>query len=155
MDADRDHDTYEILIWGPGQKKKDPGVKTNMIQFRKWTDDRYIPDNLLEFRAIVKINIVRADKDEQRAGNCVMFVCPSGVHRCGTMAALDIILDRIAAEKKVGLIETITVLRKQRYGCFTHFEHYSHVADLIVRHAVSSGIVDPTCIGVRKKSNNA
>lgn len=30
-----------------------------------------------------------------------MFVCPSGVHRCGTFAALNILLDRLSAEKKV------------------------------------------------------
>uniref|UniRef100_A0A7E4VS07 Tyrosine-protein phosphatase domain-containing protein n=1 Tax=Panagrellus redivivus TaxID=6233 RepID=A0A7E4VS07_PANRE len=153
MDQDRDHDMYELIMFGPSSRgnKGSGGVRTLLIQFRKWVDDRQIPDNLLEFRAIIKIAIARAEKDE-RAGSVVTFVCPSGVHRCGTLAALDIILDRIAAERKVGLIETINVLRKQRYGCFTHFEHFAHVADLIVRHAVSSGIVDPTCIGVRKKN---
>lgn len=44
--------------------------------------------------------MARAEKDE-RAGGVLMFVCPSGVHRCGTLAAIDIILDRVAAERKV------------------------------------------------------
>uniref|UniRef100_A0A914S6J0 Uncharacterized protein n=1 Tax=Parascaris equorum TaxID=6256 RepID=A0A914S6J0_PAREQ len=36
---------------------------------------------------------------------------------------------------KVGLLETANIVRSQRYGCMAHFSHYSHVADLIVRHA--------------------
>lgn len=50
------------------------------------------------------------------------------------------------------MIETINNLRKQRYGCFTHFEHYAHISDLVVRHSVSSGIVDPNFVGVRTTS---
>uniref|UniRef100_A0AC34F805 Uncharacterized protein n=1 Tax=Panagrolaimus sp. ES5 TaxID=591445 RepID=A0AC34F805_9BILA len=155
MVQDRDHDTYDLQMSGPNSRgnKGSGGVKTQLIQFRKWVDDRQIPDNLLEFRAIIKIASARAEKDD-KAGSGILFLCPSGVHRCGTLAALDIILDRVAAERKVGLIETINILRKQRYGCFTHFEHYAHVSDLVVRHAVSSGIVDPNCIGVRPSSGN-
>ncbi|KAF8373114.1 hypothetical protein PRIPAC_79543 [Pristionchus pacificus] len=62
----------------------------------------------------------------------VLLVCPSGVHRAGTFAGLDIVLDRISAERKVGLAETVSILRTQRFGVFSMFQHYQTVADIIV-----------------------
>ncbi|KAK6105811.1 Protein-tyrosine phosphatase family protein [Brugia pahangi] len=72
----------------------------------------------------------------------VCLLCPTGVHRSGTYAILDIVLDRVTAEKKVGLLETASIVRKQRYGCMSYYSHYSHVADLVVRYAIATGIVD-------------
>ena len=100
----------------------------------------------------MKIALARAEKDGEHATGPIIYVCPSGTHRCGTMAALDIILDRITAERKValvpleeteqvGVIETLEVLRSQRYGCVSHYEHYQHIVDVVVRHAVSSWVV--------------
>ncbi|KAI6208208.1 hypothetical protein M3Y96_00090900 [Aphelenchoides besseyi] len=148
MDQDRQFDTFDITITSAARTKQ--SVRTQLLQFHKWVEDREIPDNLLEFRALLKIAMARAEKEERNEGP-IIFICPSGVHRCGTVAALDIVMDRLTIEKKVGLLDTINVVRRQRYGCFTHFDHYSHVADLIVRHAVSSGLADPNCIGVRKR----
>ena len=51
----------------------------------------------------MKIALARAEKDGEHATGPIIYVCPSGTHRCGTMAALDIILDRITAERKVAL----------------------------------------------------
>uniref|UniRef100_A0A915BAA2 Tyrosine-protein phosphatase domain-containing protein n=1 Tax=Parascaris univalens TaxID=6257 RepID=A0A915BAA2_PARUN len=97
----------------------------------------------------VKLESARAIKEFRNGPICL--VCPSGVHRCGTFAVLDIILERLANERKVGLLETVAIVRKQRYGCVTHFTHYNHVANMIVRQAISSGIVDHSCIGGSKK----
>ncbi|EFO19263.1 hypothetical protein LOAG_09232 [Loa loa] len=72
----------------------------------------------------------------------ICILCPTGVHRSGTYAVLDIVLDRVTAEKKVGLLETASIVRKQRYGCMSYYSHYSHVADLVVRYAVATGVVD-------------
>lgn len=135
---------------------------TMFMHYRKWVADQDIPDNLLEFRAMVKINAARAEKENH--GEQVMFVCPSGVHRCGVFACMDIVLDRMTSEKKVGGIlaqilrpmfevgvkQTVLIMRRQRYGLFHKFNHYAHVADIAVRHAVSSGFIDANAIGNRK-----
>lgn len=47
----------------------------------------------------VKIANARAKKDG-RSGP-ILLLCPSGVHRCGTFAVLDIVLDRLTTERKV------------------------------------------------------
>ncbi|KHN74227.1 Receptor-type tyrosine-protein phosphatase zeta [Toxocara canis] len=209
VDQEKDSDSYQLLVMGPGQRGKS-GLRTTLIHYKKWIEDKAIPDSLLEFRATVKLATTRAVKGGLDGPVCL--VCPSGVHRCGTFAVLDIILDRLANERKtgiiipfedrkfghtgwweniactgsfkrvesligfgsatippfchgylcvrqgtsvmlrsVGLLETVAIVRKQRYGCVTHFAHYNHVADLIVRQAISSGIVDPSCIGSGKK----
>ncbi|VDK52433.1 unnamed protein product [Anisakis simplex] len=162
-------DAYNILVMGPFQRGKS-GHRATLIHYKKWIEDKVIPDSLLEFRATVKLEATRAMKDGREGAICL--VCPSGVHRCGTFAVLDIILDRLANERKVysidddddifvqnslseqfqvGLLETVTIVRKQRYGCLTHFAHYNHIADLVTRQAISSGVVDASCIGTRKK----
>uniref|UniRef100_A0A915APL2 Uncharacterized protein n=1 Tax=Parascaris univalens TaxID=6257 RepID=A0A915APL2_PARUN len=148
VDQENDNDTYEIRLLGPGQRAN-AAIRIPLIHYKKWVDDSVIPDNLLEFRAFVKIANARAKKDGRNGP--ILLSCPSGVHRCGTFAVLDIVLDRLTNERKVGLLETANIVRSQRYGCMAHFSHYSHVADLIVRHAVSSGIANMNCIGMRKK----
>ncbi|VDN18858.1 unnamed protein product [Gongylonema pulchrum] len=74
-------------------------------------------------------------------------MCPTGIHRAGTLAVLDIVLDRVDAEKKVGLSETVSIIRKQRYGCVASFQHYLHLLELIQHYIVSSGLVDVSQIG--------
>ncbi|KHN73337.1 Tyrosine-protein phosphatase Lar-like [Toxocara canis] len=148
VDQENDNDTYEILLLGPGQRSNS-AAKIPLIHYKKWVDDSIIPDNLLEFRAFVKIANARAKKSGRNGP--IILMCPTGVHRCGTFTVLDIVLDRLATEKKVGLLETTTIVRSQRYGCMAHFAHYSHVADLIVRHAVSSGIANIDCVASPNK----
>ncbi|VDK43254.1 unnamed protein product [Anisakis simplex] len=144
VDQDKDTDTCDIRLIGPGQRSN-TALKIPLIHYKKWVDDNNIPDNLLEFRALVKIANAKSKKNG-RTGPMII-VCPSGVHRCGTFAVLDIVLDRLSTEKKVGLLETTNIVRNQRYGCMTYFSHYNHIADLIVRQAVSSGIANVDCIG--------
>uniref|UniRef100_A0A915Q129 Tyrosine-protein phosphatase domain-containing protein n=1 Tax=Setaria digitata TaxID=48799 RepID=A0A915Q129_9BILA len=50
--------------------------------------------------------------------------------------------DLLEFRSEVGLLETASIVRKQRYGCMTYYSHYSHVADLIVRHAIATGVVE-------------
>ena len=47
-----DHDMFDMLVSGPGQRGK-ADVRTQLMQYHKWTDDHLIPDNLIEFRAMV------------------------------------------------------------------------------------------------------
>ncbi|CAD5214835.1 unnamed protein product [Bursaphelenchus xylophilus] len=146
MEPERDFDNYEMHV---KLKKEKTDHKVFMMQYRKWISDNEIPDNLLEFRAMLKISVARAEK-EGRGDGPLLFTCPNGCHRSGVMAGLDIVIDRMTVDKKVGLRDTAINLRKQRYGTFHRFESYAHIADIIVRHAVSSGLVNPNFIGVRK-----
>ncbi|VDK70557.1 unnamed protein product [Litomosoides sigmodontis] len=137
-------------------------ITVTMLHYRRWIYDKIIPDNLLEFRSEVdgshsfhsslfifienlsEATIVKWESRIARS-DCtgpICLLCPTGVHRSGTYVTLDIVLDRVTVEKKVGLLETASIVRKQRYGCMSHYSHYSHVADLVVQYAVATGIVD-------------
>ncbi|VDM98511.1 unnamed protein product [Thelazia callipaeda] len=166
-------DLYNFVITGPAPSARTP-FEIMMLHYRKWIEDKAIPENLLELRSEVK----RWDLQKTKRGitGPICLMCPTGVHRSGTFAVLDIVLDRVCAEKKVaidftltfrlqleinklyqekgvkmvGLLETASIVRKQRYGCMTHYSHYSCVADLIVRYAVATGIVDITRISQKQ-----
>ncbi|CAD5209112.1 unnamed protein product [Bursaphelenchus okinawaensis] len=147
-EPNRDFDSHELYITDTREKAK-VEHKVALMQYRKWVSDEEMPDNLLEFRAMMKIAFARAEK-EGRGEGPLLYLCPNGCHRCGILAAVDIIIERISSEKKVGVKETVVNIRKQRYGAFHRFEAYAFVADLLVRHAVSSGLVDNNFIGLRK-----
>lgn len=139
-------------------------------------------------RAVMKIAVARAE-NSGRSGP-LMMVCPSGVHRCGTFAALNILIERLMAEKRVcwvwhlyklysrihgrsfvertmifwqrykenfcfvfwvGMDETLSTLRSQRYGCVVIYDHYKVLHELLVRQAVSFGMVHPGDVGGKKK----
>ncbi|VDO26717.1 unnamed protein product [Brugia timori] len=145
-DATALYDWYKFSISNIVDKSMNT-ITVTMLQYRKWIYDKIIPDNLLEFRSEVKIKIFHVKRWETKMmknGNVgpICLLCPTGVHRSGTYAILDIVLDRVTAEKKVGLLETASIVRKQRYGCMSYYSHYSHVADLVVRYAIATGIVD-------------
>ncbi|GMT18554.1 hypothetical protein PFISCL1PPCAC_9851 [Pristionchus fissidentatus] len=143
-DTERDHERYSLCVDLHDKTVCSPPL----LAYTAWVDDKQLPDNLLEFRATMKIAMrtVEARPKPPAANAPVMLVCPSGVHRAGTFAGLDIVLDRISAERKVGLAETVSILRSQRFGVFSMFTHYSTVADIIVRHAVSCNIVNPDAL---------
>lgn len=61
----------------------------------------------------VKIAIARAEK-EGRGDGPLMLVCPSGVTRCGTLAALDIIIDRMTNERKANFTFCQIILKFYR-----------------------------------------
>ncbi|MCP9264128.1 hypothetical protein DINM_022132 [Dirofilaria immitis] len=136
------YDWYKFWISKIVDKRMD--TKTaRMLHYRKWIYDKTIPDNLLEFRSeyfYVKKWESRIEKSDYIGPICVL--CPTGTHRSGTYAVLDIILDRVTAEKKVGLLETVSIVRKQRYGCMTYYSHYGHMADLIVRYVIAMSIAN-------------
>ncbi|KAI1729580.1 protein-tyrosine phosphatase domain-containing protein [Ditylenchus destructor] len=144
-DQERDHDFYSFTLLGSGQRSKN-AFQVHMLQNRKWIEDKDVPDNLLDFRAVMQIHMARAI-NEDRADGPVLFVCPTGVHRCGTFAVLNILSDRLKEEKKVGLDETLAIVRSQRYGVVAHFDHYKVLHELTVRQAVSFGMVDTSAVG--------
>jgi protein tyrosine phosphatase len=99
----------------------------------------------------LKLAVAQQEKQQKRHGmepGPMVLLCPTGVHRCGTFAALDIVCDRLAETKEhfVGLHDTVTALRGQRWGCVEHFEHYRKLSDLIISFAMGSGIVNKGAI---------
>lgn len=151
FDDARDHDRYDLAVELHDKVVCSPPL----LQYGAWVDDKVLPDNLLEFRATMKIALRRTEARPRppAVDAPVMLVCPSGVHRAGTFAGLDIVLDRVSAERKVGLAETVAILRTQRFGVFSMFAHYHTVADIIIRHAVSCNIVNPDAL-LGKKSGD-
>ncbi|GMR49749.1 hypothetical protein PMAYCL1PPCAC_19944, partial [Pristionchus mayeri] len=140
----RDHDRYDLSV-----ELNDKTVcSPPLLSYAAWAEDKALPHNLLEFRATMKIVLRRVEARSKPpfADAPVMLVCPSGVHRAGTFAGLDIVLDRVSAERKVGLAETVSILRTQRFGVFSMFNHYHTVGEIIVRHAVSCNIVNPDAL---------
>ncbi|KAF8371091.1 hypothetical protein PRIPAC_77520 [Pristionchus pacificus] len=144
FDEARDHDRFDLTVELHDKTVSSPPL----LAYSAWEEDKTLPANLLEFRATMKIALrkVEARPKPPSLDAPVLLVCPSGVHRAGTFAGLDIVLDRISAERKVGLAETVSILRTQRFGVFSMFQHYQTVADIIVRHAVSCNIVNPDAL---------
>lgn len=50
---ERDNHFFEIAILGAGQHNKS-AIKMLLIHSFKWNDDRDIPDNLMDLRAVVE-----------------------------------------------------------------------------------------------------
>ncbi|PIO65639.1 hypothetical protein TELCIR_12675, partial [Teladorsagia circumcincta] len=69
-------------------------MRVPLVNYRAWQSDIPVPD-LGEFRQNVKEIEARIG----RSGTTVL-VCPSGATRCGTYAAVDVILSRISKEKR-------------------------------------------------------
>ncbi|CAJ0603396.1 unnamed protein product [Cylicocyclus nassatus] len=103
-------------------------LRLPIVIYKEWKDDLVVP-NLIEFRESVQA----MEKLLPRKDGPILLVCASGVTRCGTYAALDIILTRIAKEKKVGIQQTTEIVLAQRYGCFQFMEHYKAIYDLAKR----------------------
>jgi hypothetical protein len=53
MFQEREHDFYEFVLMGSGQRSKS-GFRVQMFQNRKWMEDKEVPDNLLNFRSEVR-----------------------------------------------------------------------------------------------------
>lgn len=110
-------------------------MRVPLVNYRAWHADLPVPD-LGEFRQLVK---TIESKLEKRTGPTVL-VCPSGATRCGTYAAVDVILSRILKEKRVGVKDTIEIILSQRYGCFQLIEHYKTIHDIAQRYCILSGM---------------
>ncbi|CAJ0564478.1 unnamed protein product, partial [Mesorhabditis spiculigera] len=146
-EADQDLETRRYTIQVKEKKAKAADIfKTTLINFRKWPTDSKVPDALLELRAHVLVQQARAEKEALKKKEIcgpVMVVCPSGVHRAGTFCALDIVLSRLSEKKLVGLRTTVEMVRRHRYGAVIHYDHYQALGNLVVKSAISSGLISP------------
>ncbi|CEF67650.1 Protein-tyrosine phosphatase, receptor/non-receptor type domain and Protein-tyrosine/Dual specificity phosphatase domain and Protein-tyrosine phosphatase, catalytic domain-containing protein [Strongyloides ratti] len=135
----RHWDLYNIEIIDK-QYSKTQTFTLNLIHYRGWTCDNKVPEYILDFRAFFQLR--KAETDVKKFDGPIMIVCPTGTHRAAFFAAIDIIIDRINQEKRVGIQPTVEIISKQRYGSFIFFEHYLNLVETITKHCVSSNIVD-------------
>ncbi|CAB3397794.1 unnamed protein product [Caenorhabditis bovis] len=125
---------------------------TTLIHFKDWTDETPLPEYLADMRAQVKIHMIRAQKKPSAFNGPMLLVCPTGVSRCGAYAVLDIVLQRLAEEHTVGIKESIMAIKSQRYGSFRNLQHYKTIREIVLRNAISSGVVHDTAIGDKAPS---
>uniref|UniRef100_A0A0K0EEP9 Protein-tyrosine phosphatase n=1 Tax=Strongyloides stercoralis TaxID=6248 RepID=A0A0K0EEP9_STRER len=136
----RHWDTYNIEIIDKQNSKSKNNVSINLIHYRGWTCDNKVPEYILDFRAFFQLK--KAETDVNKVDGPIMIVCPTGTHRASFFAAMDIIIDRINQEKRVGIRQTVEIISRQRYGSFIFFEHYLNLVETITKHCISSNVVD-------------
>uniref|UniRef100_A0A0N5C8B0 Tyrosine-protein phosphatase domain-containing protein n=1 Tax=Strongyloides papillosus TaxID=174720 RepID=A0A0N5C8B0_STREA len=133
-------DTYNIEVVDKQITKPKNSINLNLIHYRGWTCDNKVPEYILDFRAFFQLR--KAESDVKKLDGPIMIVCPTGTHRASFFAAMDIIMDRINQEKRVGIRPTVQIVARQRYGSFIFFEHYLNLVETVAKHCVSSNIVD-------------
>ncbi|KAL6737183.1 hypothetical protein Aduo_010850 [Ancylostoma duodenale] len=135
VEKGNDSDVLGVVVSDPQREI----LRLPLMLYKSWKDDIITPD-IPSFRKRVKAieSIV-----PNRNGPTVL-VCASGVTRCGTYAAVDVILTRIAKEEKVGVQQTIEIMLAQRYGCFQFIEHYKAIHEFAMRHCGLSKMPDST-----------
>ncbi|CEF62213.1 Protein-tyrosine phosphatase, receptor/non-receptor type domain and Protein-tyrosine/Dual specificity phosphatase domain and Protein-tyrosine phosphatase, catalytic domain-containing protein [Strongyloides ratti] len=136
----KDWDTHMLSLFDKRSKTGAKDLSLSFIQYKNWENDNRVPDYILEFRAYCQLK--KAEADVKKLKGPVLIVCPTGTHRASFFAAMDIIMDRISQEKRVGVKPTVQIISKQRYGSFVFFEHYCNLVDIIVKHCLASNIVD-------------
>uniref|UniRef100_A0A0K0F009 Protein-tyrosine phosphatase n=1 Tax=Strongyloides venezuelensis TaxID=75913 RepID=A0A0K0F009_STRVS len=133
-------DVYSLEL---SDKQNTKGVKNpviNLLHYKKWISDNKVPEYILDFRAFYTLK--KAETEVKKIDGPIMIVCPTGTHRAAFFAAMDIIMDRINQEKRVGVKSTVQIVTKQRYGSFVFFEHYCNLVETIIKHCMASNIVD-------------
>uniref|UniRef100_A0A0K0E6Z6 Protein-tyrosine phosphatase n=1 Tax=Strongyloides stercoralis TaxID=6248 RepID=A0A0K0E6Z6_STRER len=132
--------TYSLDIYDSKGGDETKELSINLIQYKNWLNDNTVPEYILEFRAYCQLK--KAETEVKKMEGPILIVCPTGAHRASFYAAMDIIMDRINQEKRVGIKTTVQIIAKQRYGSFVFFEHYCNLVETIVKHCMSSNIVD-------------
>ncbi|KAE9416513.1 hypothetical protein Angca_002577, partial [Angiostrongylus cantonensis] len=82
---------------------------------------------------VQRVKEVEAKFETRNSNGTTVLVCPNGATRCGTYAAVDVILSRIVNEKKVGAKAAIEIILSQRYGCFQLIEHYRNIHNIALK----------------------
>ncbi|EYB98782.1 hypothetical protein Y032_0128g1438 [Ancylostoma ceylanicum] len=128
MEKGNESDVLGVVVSDPQREI----LRLPIVLFKSWKDDIITP-NIPEFRKRVKaIEAIVPNKNGP-----TVLVCASGATRCGTYAAVDVILTRIAMEKRVGVQQTIEIILAQRYGCFQFIEHYKAIHEIAQRYRIS------------------
>ncbi|RCN39667.1 hypothetical protein ANCCAN_14409 [Ancylostoma caninum] len=89
---DNESDVLGIVVSNPQREV----LRLPIMLYKSWKDDIITP-NIPSFRKRVKdVESIVPNKDGP-----TVLVCASGATRCGTYAAVDVILTRIAKEERV------------------------------------------------------
>ncbi|CAI2350331.1 unnamed protein product [Caenorhabditis sp. 36 PRJEB53466] len=144
-----------------GKSEAGDGSSTVLMHFHEWGDkqDDELPEYMLDMRASIKVQYIRNSKKPGTFAGPIMLVCATGVAKCAIYATIDIIVSRMTEEHTVGFKETMTAIKQQRYGCFRTTGPYTTAREMLMKFAVSTGVVHDTAIGdkpktVKSKVNN-
>uniref|UniRef100_A0A0N4ZPV8 Tyrosine-protein phosphatase domain-containing protein n=1 Tax=Parastrongyloides trichosuri TaxID=131310 RepID=A0A0N4ZPV8_PARTI len=147
-------DTYAIELNDKAKVESKRKSHFYLLHYRVWMNDNVVPEYILDFRAHYQLK--KAECEVKKMEGPIMIVCPTGTHRASFFAAMDIIMERINQEKRVGVRSTVQIIAQQRYGSFIFFEHYVNLIDTIIKHCISSNIIDLHLLAeaeLKKKKN--
>ncbi|CAD6196068.1 unnamed protein product [Caenorhabditis auriculariae] len=147
INNDRHMNTYNLVVTA---KKETNNLA--LVHFHQWMDESPLPEYISDLRAMVKITMVRKAKNPGAFKGPMLLVCPTGINRCGSYAALDIVTARIADERNVGVRETMIAIKSQRYGCFRSVDHYQIIREILLRTCITSGVAHDEAIGEKLPS---
>lgn len=141
MTQDIGMDTYDMLLTNWKQPKIQ--LKIRLMHLTSWVEDNDIPEDLPRFISRLRVNQCLQDKvNAHKHQSPVTIVCSTGVIRSGTLVAADICLRQLNKEKRVNVLDTVRLIRKQRYGCVENFQHYVFLLRLVSNYIIQIGTVD-------------
>ena len=73
----------------------------------------------------------------------ICFLCPTGVQRCGLLAALDMASRKLLAVRLVDLYRQISLLRKDRQGCISKAWEYLWLHNQLLHLCLTSDSLNP------------
>uniref|UniRef100_A0A8R1DKB8 Tyrosine-protein phosphatase domain-containing protein n=1 Tax=Caenorhabditis japonica TaxID=281687 RepID=A0A8R1DKB8_CAEJA len=133
------------------------GKSSILMHFYEWGEknDDELPEYMLDMRASIKVQYIRSSKTSNACTGPVMLVCATGVSKCSIYATVDIIVSRMTEEHTVGFKETMSAIKSQRYGCFRSAAPYMTAREMLMKFAVSTGVVHDAAIGDKPKTNKS
>uniref|UniRef100_A0A1I7T3C0 Tyrosine-protein phosphatase domain-containing protein n=1 Tax=Caenorhabditis tropicalis TaxID=1561998 RepID=A0A1I7T3C0_9PELO len=125
--------------------------QTVLMHFHEWADSNQLPEYMLDMRASIKVQYIRSSKMPGANTGPIMLVCATGATKCAIYATIDIIVSRMTEEHTVGFKETMQAIKSQRFGCFRTPAPYLTAREMLMKFAVSTGVVHDTAIGDKPK----
>ncbi|PIC38305.1 hypothetical protein B9Z55_010355 [Caenorhabditis nigoni] len=129
--------------------------QTVLMHFHEWADTAQLPEYMLDMRASIKVQYIRSSKKPGANNGPILLVCATGITKCSIYATIDIIVSRMTEEHTVGFKETMSAIKLQRYGCFRTPAAYLTAREMLMKFAVSTGVVHDTAIGDKPKPNKS
>ncbi|CAA90242.1 Tyrosine-protein phosphatase domain-containing protein [Caenorhabditis elegans] len=151
IQASDDHSETHMKTFNLTVTEKKQDHQTVLMHFYEWADASKLPEYMLDMRASIKLQYIRSSK---KTGVCIgpiMLVCATGVEKCAIYATIDIIVSRITEEHRVGFKETMSAIKMQRFGCFRTVGPYSTACEMLMKFAVTTGVVHDAAIGEKPK----
>ncbi|EGT41202.1 hypothetical protein CAEBREN_11883 [Caenorhabditis brenneri] len=129
--------------------------QTVLMHFHEWGDSNQLPEYMLDMRASIKVQYIRSSKKPGANTGPILLVCATGITKCAIYATIDIIVSRMTEEHTVGFKETMQAIKSQRFGCFRTPAPYLSAREMLMKFAVSTGVVHDTAIGDKPKQQKS